>query len=66
MDSYQDESKIWHTDRAIPNSAGNLCLHIIGNLNTYIGAQIEKTNYSESVTGILGQIHSKGCIDCSN
>ena len=29
----------------ISNSAGNLCLHLIGNLNTYIGAQIGKTNY---------------------
>jgi uncharacterized damage-inducible protein DinB len=45
IESYQDESKIWDTDKAISNSAGNLCLHLIGNLNTYIGAQIGKTNY---------------------
>ncbi len=27
------------------NSAGNLTLHLIGNLNTYIGKEIGKTNY---------------------
>ncbi|HKO75641.1 MAG TPA: DUF1572 family protein [Flavobacterium sp.] len=42
---YQNESKIWYVDKNISNSAGNLCLHLIGNLNTYIGAQIGKTNY---------------------
>ncbi|WP_281239799.1 DUF1572 family protein [Flavobacterium praedii] len=45
IQSYQNESKIWYTQKEISNSAGNLCLHIIGNLNTYIGAQIGKTNY---------------------
>jgi uncharacterized damage-inducible protein DinB len=45
IDSYQNESKIWHIEESISNSAGNLCLHLIGNLNIYIGAQIGKTNY---------------------
>jgi uncharacterized damage-inducible protein DinB len=45
IESYQNESKIWYTEKTISNSAGNLCLHIIGNLNTYIGAQMGKTNY---------------------
>jgi hypothetical protein len=45
IQSYQNESKIWHIDKNISNSAGNLSLHLIGNLNTYIGAQIGKTNY---------------------
>ena len=42
---YQDESKLWHFEKGISNSAGNLCLHLIGNLNTYIGLEIGKTNY---------------------
>ena len=42
---YQDEKKIWYIEKNIANSAGNLCLHLIGNLNTYIGAVIGKTNY---------------------
>ena len=29
----------------IANSAGNLCLHLIGNLNTYIGKEIGRTGY---------------------
>jgi uncharacterized damage-inducible protein DinB len=42
---YKNEEKLWYTERSISNSAGNLCLHIIGNLNTYIGAEIGKINY---------------------
>jgi Protein of unknown function (DUF1572) len=42
---YQNEKKIWCIEKSIANSAGNLCLHLIGNLNTYIGAQIGGTNY---------------------
>jgi hypothetical protein len=45
IESYQDESKIWHVEKGIANSSGNLCLHLIGNLNTYIGAEYGKTGY---------------------
>jgi uncharacterized damage-inducible protein DinB len=45
INSYKDESKIWIIENNIANSAGNLCLHLIGNLNTYIGAELGKTNY---------------------
>lgn len=43
--SYTTEKNLWLTDGAITNSAGNLCLHLIGNLNSYIGAEIGKTGY---------------------
>ena len=43
--AYKAESNIWIVDRNISNSAGNLCLHLIGNLNTYIGATLGGTNY---------------------
>ncbi len=43
---YEDEKKIWLVKKSIANSAGNLCLHLIGNLNTYIGAEIGKTGYT--------------------
>ena len=43
--AYQQESNLWKTDRSIKNSAGNLCLHLVGNLNTYIGKEIGQTNY---------------------
>jgi hypothetical protein len=42
---YEDESRIWITDKHIANSAGNLCLHLVGNLNTFIGAIIGHTGY---------------------
>lgn len=45
IDLYKNETAIWRTERDITNSAGNLCLHLIGNLNTYLGAEIGKTGY---------------------
>ncbi|AWK04921.1 DinB superfamily protein [Flavobacterium crocinum] len=45
IESYKNESAIWIIDKNISNSAGNLCLHLMGNLNTYIGAEIGKTGY---------------------
>ncbi|WP_336837701.1 DUF1572 family protein [Sphingobacterium siyangense] len=42
---YKQEKNIWLIERNISNSAGNLCLHLIGNLQTYIGAEIGKTGY---------------------
>lgn len=42
---YKNETNLWKVEKRISNSAGNLCLHLIGNLNTYIGAEIGKTNY---------------------
>jgi hypothetical protein len=45
LELYQTESNIWIIEKNIANSAGNLCLHLIGNLNWFIGAEIGKTNY---------------------
>lgn len=42
---YQNESDIWKIQEGITNSAGTLCLHLVGNLNTYIGAEFGKTGY---------------------
>ena len=43
--SYKDEKCIWLVDKEIANSGGNLCLHLIGNLNAYIGVGLAKTGY---------------------
>ena len=43
--SYRNESNLWKVDKSIANSSGNLCLHLVGNLNAYIGAEIGKTGY---------------------
>lgn len=45
IEAYQHESVIWKTDQNISNSAGNLCLHLIGNLNHFIGAYLGNTGY---------------------
>ncbi|MCB0664591.1 MAG: DinB family protein [Saprospiraceae bacterium] len=45
IQQYKKEERIWHLEKNIPNTAGNLCLHIVGNLNAYIGAEIGKTGY---------------------
>ena len=45
IELYQSEEKIWYVGENIANSAGNLCLHLIGNLNTFIGAEFGATGY---------------------
>lgn len=45
IEQYQDESRIWLTCKNISNSAGNLCLHLVGNLNHFIGMQLGGTGY---------------------
>jgi uncharacterized damage-inducible protein DinB len=45
IESYQNEDNLWLIEGAILNSAGNLCLHLIGNLNAYIGAELGYTGY---------------------
>lgn len=45
INSYRNESDLWITKGEISNSAGNLCLHLIGNLNHFIGHLLGKTDY---------------------
>ena len=45
IESYENESDIWKTDQSISNSAGNICLHLIGNLNGFVGAQLGNTGF---------------------
>lgn len=45
IEQYNNETNIWITKGQISNSAGNLCLHLVGNLNTYIGKELGKTDY---------------------
>lgn len=45
LELYTSEKNLWLTTENISNSAGNLSLHIIGNLNHFIGAEFGKTGY---------------------
>jgi len=43
--AYQQEENIWIVDKNITNCAGNLCLHLVGNLNTFLGTHLGNTGY---------------------
>lgn len=43
--AYKDESNLWRVDGDVTNSAGNLALHLVGNLKTYFGAELAETGY---------------------
>jgi hypothetical protein len=45
IDAYQNEYNLWISNDEISNSAGNLALHLIGNLNHFIGATIGGSGY---------------------
>ena len=45
ISSYRDEESIWKTGGEIINPAGNLCLHLCGNLQHYLGAVLGKSGY---------------------
>lgn len=45
IDSYTTETALWLTPEGISNSAGNLALHIVGNLNHFIGAALGNSGY---------------------
>lgn len=44
--AYSNEDNIWKLDKNISNSAGNLALHLVGNLNHFIGATLGNTGYT--------------------
>jgi len=42
---YKNEETIWKIKEGITNSGGNLTLHLLGNLNHFIGATLGNTGY---------------------
>jgi len=42
---YSSDDVLWQIDKDISNSGGNLAIHIIGNLNHFIGATLGNTGY---------------------
>ncbi len=48
IEAYTDEAVLWQRAKGISNSAGNLCLHLVGNLNEYIGRQIGQIPYQRN------------------
>lgn len=48
IELYKKEENIWKIEEHISNSGGNLCLHLVGNLNTYIGKELGKIVYTRN------------------
>ena len=46
--SYNDENKMWEFNGEIKNSGGNLCLHICGNLQHFIGSVLGNSGYKRN------------------
>ncbi|MBI2729217.1 MAG: DinB family protein [Sphingobacteriales bacterium] len=42
---YTEEEKLWEIKEGISNSAGNLCLHLCGNLQHFIGSVLGESGY---------------------
>ena len=45
IELYRDDTTLWKIENSIKNSGGNLCLHLIGNLKTYIGNGLAQIGY---------------------
>lgn len=45
IESFSSDNNLWQTSGSVSNSAGNLCLHLTGNLNHFIGTIIGKTGF---------------------
>lgn len=43
--SYRSENNLWLVEKEINNCAGNVVLHLVGNLNHFIGAILGDTGY---------------------
>jgi hypothetical protein len=51
VDLFPDDATLWRTVPGIPNSAGNLALHIAGNLQHFVGAVLGGTAYVRDEEG---------------
>jgi len=60
---YPDEARLWRTEGQISNSAGNLCLHLIGNLNHFIGATLGQTGYIRDSEFVLKNVPRTALIE---
>jgi hypothetical protein len=45
LGAYPDEQQIWTPVAGLPNTAGTLALHLVGNLEHFIGAVLGHTGY---------------------
>ncbi len=48
INSYSSQETLWKTEGSVSNSSGNLCLHLLGNLQSYIGKEIGGFEYERN------------------
>lgn len=48
LELYPSEESFWVVQPEIINPAGNLCLHLVGNLNHFIGTTLGHTGYTRN------------------
>ncbi|HEX7597691.1 MAG TPA: DinB family protein, partial [Polyangia bacterium] len=48
VEAFPDDATLWRTVPGISNSAGNLALHVAGNLRTFVGAVLGGTGYQRN------------------
>ena len=46
IESYSNEAILWQRTEGISNPAGNLALHLVGNLNEFVGRQLGQIPYT--------------------
>ncbi|MDQ3290585.1 MAG: DinB family protein [Bacteroidota bacterium] len=48
IESFQADQNLWIIKGQVKNTAGNLCLHLVGNLKTYIGKNLGNFDYTRN------------------
>ncbi|HEY2806417.1 MAG TPA: DinB family protein [Gemmatimonadales bacterium] len=51
LEAYPDEADMWKVMPGTTNSAGNLALHLVGNMRHFIGAQLGHSSYTRDRDG---------------
>lgn len=57
VEAYEKEEDLWKTVPGVENPAGNLALHLCGNLQHFVGAQLGGTGY---VRNRVGEFSGRG------
>ena len=55
VEAFPDDATLWRTLPGIHNSAGNLALHVAGNLRLFVGAALGGTGYQRNREQEFGQ-----------
>src|SRR5579871_6639355 len=55
IEAFPDDGSVWQTGPGVSNSAGNLALHLEGNLREYIGRRLGGIAYERNRPGEFSQ-----------